>query len=557
MNPYRRLGIEGDADERAIKRAYARLLKQHRPDEDAAAFQRLHEAYEHCLQAARRRKALAEEEEWENAGGGDADLESETGLAYAIDLQPPEPAFDIASPGEPERPVPAFARAPASVRDALAEALAGDPAGPAPLAELSTGPVSGQPAHEAPADAGDNRPRTTEALELPARRDFPVDEFIDKLLTNAQQLSATSLDDWLNSLDELYSVGLKLALRAPVAHALAEASPMPHPPQLQVVMDFFGLDSVTQGDAWLHHRIHSAWRRAESEVQFERTIEMLGSKRTKPVDRLLLREALGPFNGLRRLFVLMVPLLPSRLRSLQTMLAEMNLDLARRRLDAGSFAFWAQVTDRDRLHWRRAMIVVLRVPFYYLAIVGPAAWLVEDPSALAAAPGNCALIVSICLLSVTVGVTWRWLSRRAQARLGWDLSVAVVLALWLVALVLAFAMPDTWFSLTLVPLAVWIYRHRQHVYPTLAAALAGICAVFATLALFVPVVGESSQHFALALSGGSAALIGHDLVRARLRRIGLHEVRLDRGALWWVALVCVAWCMLAPMAASALGFAKT
>ena len=60
---------------------------------------------------------------------------------------------------------------------------------------------------------------------------------------------------------------------------------MPHPPQLQVVMDFFGLDSVTQGDAWLHHRIHSAWRRAESEVQFERTIEMLSWTRLNEFKR--------------------------------------------------------------------------------------------------------------------------------------------------------------------------------------------------------------------------------------------------------------------------------
>jgi hypothetical protein len=51
--PWDLLGIESDADERAVRRAYARLLKQQRPDEDAEAFQRLRYAYESALQMAR------------------------------------------------------------------------------------------------------------------------------------------------------------------------------------------------------------------------------------------------------------------------------------------------------------------------------------------------------------------------------------------------------------------------------------------------------------------------------------------------------------------------
>ncbi|MFM0055852.1 J domain-containing protein [Paraburkholderia phytofirmans] len=50
--PWDVLGIESTADERAVRRAYARLLKQQRPDEDAEAFQRLRYAYESALQMA-------------------------------------------------------------------------------------------------------------------------------------------------------------------------------------------------------------------------------------------------------------------------------------------------------------------------------------------------------------------------------------------------------------------------------------------------------------------------------------------------------------------------
>ena len=49
------LGLPDDADERAIKRAYAKLLKTTRPDEDPEGFQRLHDAYRYALDYARDR----------------------------------------------------------------------------------------------------------------------------------------------------------------------------------------------------------------------------------------------------------------------------------------------------------------------------------------------------------------------------------------------------------------------------------------------------------------------------------------------------------------------
>lgn len=52
MSPFRRLGLRPDADAREVKRAYARLLKTTRPDDDAAAFQALNEAYQAALAMA-------------------------------------------------------------------------------------------------------------------------------------------------------------------------------------------------------------------------------------------------------------------------------------------------------------------------------------------------------------------------------------------------------------------------------------------------------------------------------------------------------------------------
>ncbi len=52
MDCWQILGIEPTNDERAIKRAYAKQLKTTRPDDDAAAYQRLREAFDYALAVA-------------------------------------------------------------------------------------------------------------------------------------------------------------------------------------------------------------------------------------------------------------------------------------------------------------------------------------------------------------------------------------------------------------------------------------------------------------------------------------------------------------------------
>ena len=52
MNCWHILNIPPTGDERAIKRAYAKLLKTTRPDDDAAAYQALRQAFDDALAAA-------------------------------------------------------------------------------------------------------------------------------------------------------------------------------------------------------------------------------------------------------------------------------------------------------------------------------------------------------------------------------------------------------------------------------------------------------------------------------------------------------------------------
>ena len=50
MTPWDLFDLESAVDARSIKRRYAELLKQYRPDDDPLAFQRLRDAYEYALE---------------------------------------------------------------------------------------------------------------------------------------------------------------------------------------------------------------------------------------------------------------------------------------------------------------------------------------------------------------------------------------------------------------------------------------------------------------------------------------------------------------------------
>lgn len=102
MSPFERLGIEPTEDAASIKRAYARQLKQVRPDEDPAGFQALHEAYQHCLDHA-------EQLRWEASEEADVQ-EHEISVRSDFNL-PPEPAEPqpaSAPDGDPSQPAHAL-----------------------------------------------------------------------------------------------------------------------------------------------------------------------------------------------------------------------------------------------------------------------------------------------------------------------------------------------------------------------------------------------------------------------------------------------------------------
>ena len=204
MGPFELLGVGENADEREIKRAYARLLKSTRPDDDPQGFQRLNEAY----QAA---------------------------LAYA--RQPPEWDEDKWVNGQEATFTAGSAHAATSITDA----------------ELLKTTACEQP----PSDAAG--PAAPTADETP----FDFDAFYGEAIVQANGWDDASLWRWLGSREDLYHLGFKQAVGSAFFQRLQNDPDAILPPgRIEVLCRFFGISE----DFWWSQRmaVRSAIRRGDT-----------------------------------------------------------------------------------------------------------------------------------------------------------------------------------------------------------------------------------------------------------------------------------------------------
>lgn len=485
MNPFEHLGIEAGADEREIKRAYARRLRQVRPDDDPAGFQALHEAYQACL-------GYAQHLRWQAMQDAEAGSDESTPVSHAHEHE------HIASD---EAPAPQAQDQPDRAR------------------ETRTNDEPGQaPEHEHEPD------------ELaPSPNEFDFNAFMHELLQRAACQPSAGLARWLRESEPLYSLDLKLALRAPVSQVLAQIE---HPLPVEataVIFEFFSLDVVGEHDAWLHEHAARARDRAESNQRFHYTLEALQSPRVKPVDRLLTRELARPRHWPRRVFIALVPLLPMRLIGALKALQGIDAQQAALQLNGESVSFWQRATDPLRLSLPRLAIASMRIAAYYLALIGLMNLLIAD---LAPSP--------VRDLSVAFAIWAGWACAQAASLRWWptvlverlDRRTVFSTVALIGAAVLAPIDPFVASGLGLV-IALMAGSERSPTHGSLAQyATYAMCAALGTVLLLT--TGSWRVTIPYALIGTGALHIIHSVAYAWYRGISVPQARTQAGWYWYL-----------------------
>lgn len=284
------LGLPADADERAVKRAYARLLKTTRPDEDPVGFQRLNQAYQRALEELRNR------------------------------------------PG-PENP------APGPVSMAALRSMRGE------LNSVQTLKIS-MPA----GDAEYGPPVDTKADPAPQHGTlgFDVAFFTEQLRLSLADPDPRRIRASLYDQDALYSIELKRALRPAVIEVIRDAPRIGNPHVAALLLDFFGLDRMDQDGLFL--QAQAALERKQREERLDSAVRNLRQPGSDFVQRQIGHELAGDTSWQRRWFLLLAPNASTRIGYVLINLRRILPSLQHTALDPATIAFWDQVLDKRKLH---------------------------------------------------------------------------------------------------------------------------------------------------------------------------------------------------------------
>jgi hypothetical protein len=326
MSPFKVLGLTRRASLVEVKRAYAQLLKKHRPDEDPVGFQRIHEAFEACVARCRERDAR----------------EREQALALAA-RGPGEDGDEAGDDGRGD--------------DDAADDYADDGAGPGTPCLLQLGGD----------DYALDRPGPAARVGSAA-----PDELVtlhEELLARMHRDSPQALEAWLSRDERLYAPSRKRALCARLladAHALEPLDWR----VLEAVFRFFELDSISDprlADDYFARRL---WLRVREDERFHAKLDALREGRhDTAVDRALLHELLDPPNRARTLLLLAVPGLANRLRLRHDELAAADAVRTEAVVAPRMHSLWLPLTDPSRLDWRRFAVVYLQAAVLIAAVL--------------------------------------------------------------------------------------------------------------------------------------------------------------------------------------------
>lgn len=340
------LGVGPDADERAIKRAYAAKLKTTRPEEDPQGFQALNEAYRTALAWCSARDAGA----FDDAAARDAEEE-----------HPARPMAVEADNSTDETSTPT----PDTTPDAVS-------------------PPAIETTREAPVASSDD------AAESEGEA-FDVEWFFDDCFAAARDGDPRVIDRWLNAQPILWSLQHKATIGHWLLRAMHERTPPMPDRSFDRIAQFFGYHELHGGYdplalQGLRTRVNDAWRWTRQASQpppvanrIERADagndpEALRKRRETEAMVAVARQHphLARAESIKSL--LWLALDPWQAASIRKLLQtiggmEIDLDALPPRIDRAQARFWRAVTDPARLSPWRLLVGVLRSAVAALGIV--------------------------------------------------------------------------------------------------------------------------------------------------------------------------------------------
>jgi len=490
MDPFDLLGLDEDASERDVRRAYAQRLKRTRPDDDPVAFQRLHEAYVQALAHCRYRDSYADEAAEEEA------------VEMAFDAFATHSQAAVALPARPDE----MRRAADTLR--------------------------------AQADGGTDRWEDA-SFAAPDVATDRAEHFIADLLQRLHEDDEQAIGAWLRAHPALYSLEVKQRLGEEVMRTLCGMDTLPSRRRVEVVLRFFGMDAV-QPDGWSAYHLHALWDRLEGATGFEDVLRSHGDD--FPVDRMMMNELRRPRSGWRRAFLLLCPMCPSRVR---TLLAEFEAhgEEAVRRLDANAVDFWQRVNDRNRIDWRRLLVPLLRIPLLAVPLAAYFYSVVDRPftaqTAIETAGGFAAAWTAWAGAIAGIRRVVRW----NRAHYQWDLAlVSIALAVG-GGLALATRWPLTGAIVIGVAIRSWLSsRESGAIAFSLLAAFAVFIFGMATIGILTQPEHASWSRwpYLLGMAYTAAAFVAHDMLLAHRRGLSLAQARSDGG---WLGRLAVLHCI--------------
>jgi hypothetical protein len=335
------LGIPGDADARAVKRAYATKLKTTRPEDDPEGFQRLHEAYQAALDWLRSRETCTDID-------ADLDAFAEDAPSGAVTLTlSQETLFEhLSAQSDAPFGMPAFA-----AEDAL----------------------------DAAADRDGDRSAIASSNAVPseASAQFDPDALIDDCIASAMRSHDGDLLAWLNAQPALWSLAHKTQIAPWLLQRLHEQRPPIPTRQFDTLAEFFGLLDLHSGyDAYtihrLRHRLQLAWEieTRQTRALAERTAQDGGSMAAnlRQAARVL-GQVTRPLRWPQVLWASLVPGYPSAVRTFLQRLDFGNLDDLPAPIREDQIAFWNEAGDRSAFSKPRWAVSVARLCAYTLGIV--------------------------------------------------------------------------------------------------------------------------------------------------------------------------------------------